>query len=147
MEMHKLRMTGIPIASVAFKMAIAVGDCWLQITKRDVHVTHEFTRQDLVYPTSLHFSPCLSLPVVFKSVMSYIVLWTFLNQLDIVIIAGKGQQWPQFLPLSSLALFALPLLCVSSWARDTVTLSNSDYVNSRYNKRCLKVRTVRRSNS
>jgi len=35
-------MTGIPIASVAFEMAIMVGDRCLQITKRDVHVTHEF---------------------------------------------------------------------------------------------------------
>jgi len=79
---------------VAFKMAIVVGDCCLQVTKRDVHVTHEFTGQDLVYPTSLHFSPRLSLPVVFESVTSYIALWTFLNQLGIVVIAGKGRQRP-----------------------------------------------------
>ena len=42
MEMHKLRMTAIPIASVAFEMAIMVGNRRLQITKRDVHLTHEF---------------------------------------------------------------------------------------------------------
>jgi len=111
MEMHKSRMTGIPIALVAFEMAIVVGNHCLQITKRDVHVPHEF-------------ADSLSYTQVFDSVTSYIVLWTFLNQLGIVVVAGKGRQRPQFLPLSSLALFALPLLCVSSRARDTQGVSS-----------------------
>jgi len=57
-------------------------------------------------------------------------------------IDGRGGWAPLAPPLpSSMVMHG------GHWLLPSVTLSNNDYVNSRYNKRCLKIRTVRRSNS